>query len=256
MHWHVTQRMFESTHTASVTKNNMVAVTMLTAITSLLPSYSVWITLSLLVISWLIYWFGVSSYGLISHVSLPGPKPWPYVGNLLETVRYGGLHKAFIEYSKKYGRVYKMYLGRDPIITVADPEILKHILVKDFDKFRNRPEFIAGNPPLDKGLFGARDDSWKRIRSIVTPTFSSLKLKEIVPIIQEAVDALMEKFENFAKNGKGKMLKNFHIAPYVIMHKISMSVVSCLAARKQHTMRLVPQFLYLPLSVNRELHPQ
>ena len=160
-----------------------------------------WISL-LFFLAAVIYWFGVSGYSLTSHVCLPGPKPWPYVGNLLDALKYGGLQKAFLEYAKKYGKVFKMYMGRDAIVAVADPEILKHILVKDFHKFRNRPEFIAGRPPVNKGLFGARDDDWKRVRSILTPTFSSLKLKEIMPIIQEAADILVSKFENFAKEGK------------------------------------------------------
>ena len=167
-----------------------------------LPSvYYGWISLLFILIA-VIYWFGVSGYTLTSHVSLPGPKPWPYLGNLLDASKYGGLHKAFLEYAKKYGKVYKMYMGRDAIIAVADPEILKHILVKDFQKFRNRPDFLAGKAPLDKGLFGARDDDWKRVRSILTPTFSSSKLKEIVPIMEEATDILLSKFENFAKEGK------------------------------------------------------
>jgi len=150
----------------------------------------------------LIYWFGISSYAVTSHVSLPGPKPWPYLGNLLDASKYGGLHNAFLEYAKRYGKVYKMYMGRDAIIAVADPETLKHVLVKDFHKFRNRPEFIAGRAPLNKGLFGARDDDWKRVRSILTPTFSSLKLKEIVPIMEEAANILLSKFENFTKEGR------------------------------------------------------
>jgi len=166
-----------------------------------LPSFPWWISL-LIVIAALIYWIGVSSYSLISHVNLPGPKPWPYVGNLLDVTKYGGLHKAFLEYAKRYGKIYKMYMGRDPIIAVADPEMAKEILVRNFDKFRNRPDFLAGNAPLNKGLFGARDGDWRRVRSILTPTFSASKVKEIVPIIEEAVDILVPKFENFAKEEK------------------------------------------------------
>lgn len=170
-------------------------------VTGLPNCYFGWISL-LFLLAGLIYWFGISSYTVTSHVALPGPKPWPYLGNLLDASKYGGLHKAFLEYGKRYGKVYKMYMGRDAIIAVADPEMLKHILVKDFYKFRNRPEFIAGRAPLSKGLFGARDDDWKRVRSILTPTFSSFKLKEIVPIMEEAANILLSKFENFAKEGR------------------------------------------------------
>ena len=175
---------------------------MLATFASVISPYGGWIGL-LFFITALIYWFGVSEFALISHVPLPGPKPWPYIGNLLEVARYGGLHKALVEYGKKYGKVYKMYLGRSPMITVADPEMLKHILVKDFDKFRNRPDVMRGNAPLDKGLFDARDEAWKKVRSILTPTFSAFKLKELVPLIDDAVDTLLQKLQMFAKiNGK------------------------------------------------------
>ena len=171
-----------------------------------IASYGGWISL-LFFITALLYWFGVSGFALTNHITLPGPKPSPYVGNLLEIARHGGLHKAFIEYGKKYGTVYKMYLGRSPIITVADPEIVKHILVKDFDKFRNRPEVLKGNAPLDKGLFDARDEAWKKVRSILTPTFSAFKLKELVPLIDDAVDTLVRKFDEFAAKPNGKFVK-------------------------------------------------
>jgi len=36
----------------------------------------------------------------------------------------------------------------------------------------------------------------------LTPTFSASKLKEIVPIIEEAVNVLLPKFDSLAKDGK------------------------------------------------------
>lgn len=167
-----------------------------------LPSYFWFISL-FIVTSALIYWMGVSSYSLIGHVNLPGPKPLPYIGNLYEALyKFGGFHNALMAYDRKYGKVYKLFLGRDPTIVVTDLKILKRILVTDFDKFRNRPEAVAGNAPLSKGLFGARDEYWKRTRSILTPTFSASKLREIVPIIEEAIQVLLPKFDNFAKEDK------------------------------------------------------
>ena len=174
---------------------------MLEVLGSVIAPYVGWISL-LFLITALVYWFGVCDFALISHVPLPGPEPWPYFGNLLEVAKFGGLHKAFVEYGKKYGKVYKMYMGRSPSIVVADPEMLKHILVKDFDKFRNRPDAMRGNAPIDKGLFDARDEAWKKLRSILTPGFSALKLKEHVPRIEYAVDTLLSKLEKFARNGK------------------------------------------------------
>jgi len=53
-----------------------------------------------------------------------------------------------------------------------------------------------------KGLFDARDEAWRKVRSILTPTFSAFKLKEFFPLINDAVDVLLGKLETFAaKNG-------------------------------------------------------
>ena len=178
---------------------------MLEVVSCVLTPFCGWISL-LFFTAVFIYWLGVSEFALISHVPLPGPKPWPYVGNLIEVTRYGGLHKAFVEYAKKYGKVYKMYMGRSPMITVADPEMLKHILVKDFEKLRNRPDFMRTNPPIESNLFAARDEQWKKVRSLLTPTFSSLKLRQILPIIEDAANVLVGKLERSADEGKQRGL--------------------------------------------------
>ena len=101
-----------------------------------------------------------------------------------------------------------MYMGRSPIITVANLEMLKYILVKDFDKFRNRSDVMRANTPMDKGRFDARDEAWRKVRSILTPTFSALKLKELVPLIDDGANILLGKLETFAaKNGCKKNAK-------------------------------------------------
>ncbi|KAL9960130.1 hypothetical protein ACROYT_G033539 [Oculina patagonica] len=108
----------------------------------------------------------------------------------------------YLNYFYKYGRVHKMCFGRTPVILVTDPEIVKQITVKEFWKFPNRPAFIKPNPPLSSGLFLTRDETWKRIRNTLTPTFTASKLKEIVPIIDEASHKLSAKMEKFAETGE------------------------------------------------------
>lgn len=107
-----------------------------------------------------------------------------------------------LNYFYKYGRVHKICFGRIPVIVVSDPEIVKQILIKDFWKFPNRPLFIKPNPPLNSGLFLARDDTWKRILNTLTPTFTATKLKQIVPIIDGASDRLLEKMKAFSNTDK------------------------------------------------------
>ena len=40
---------------------------------------------------------------------------------------------------KKYGKVFGIFEGLLPAFYISDPEIIKRILVKDFDHFVNHP---------------------------------------------------------------------------------------------------------------------
>ena len=85
---------------------------------------------------------------------------------------------------------------------ILEPEVLKTILVKDFSNFRNH--HIPGKQParFRRSIFAARDDYWKRIRSVLTPSFSAGKMKLMVPLIQKSCDVLLEKLESIANTGE------------------------------------------------------
>lgn len=73
---------------------------------------------------------------------IPGPKPLPVLGHILDTVKHKGqLHLQVHEYFLRYGKVFAMssFLGQIPNLVVADPDMLKDIFVKEFDSFRDRP---------------------------------------------------------------------------------------------------------------------
>ncbi|ETE57984.1 Cytochrome protein, partial [Ophiophagus hannah] len=68
--------------------------------------------------------------------------------------------------------------GRQPVMVIMDPALIKTILVKEFyTYFTNRRDFgLNGN--LDTAITVVVDDQWKRIRSALSPTFTSGRLKE------------------------------------------------------------------------------
>ena len=71
---------------------------------------------------------------------IPGPPPLPSVGNTLDVLRIGGLHKAFQKYRADYGPVCKIQIGTNSssFILVADPDLTRQITMSDFQTFRNR----------------------------------------------------------------------------------------------------------------------
>ena len=72
---------------------------------------------------------------------VPGPRPWPVLGNTIDALRHKGqIYLQIDEYYKRYGNVFMMqFFGPHPNLVVGDPEMLKEIFVKEFDSFSDRP---------------------------------------------------------------------------------------------------------------------
>ena len=148
-----------------------------------------------------LYWYGYHGYAMLGTLNIPGPKPHAFVGNIPEVKKAGGLHTFQMECLKKYGKVFTLCLGRRMAIAVADPEILKQVMVKEFPNFINRYSAFPSSTPLNKNVLAQRDESWKRIRNILTPTFSASKLKQMLNLMDEAANTLLKKIEEIANTG-------------------------------------------------------
>lgn len=148
----------------------------------------------------LLYWYSVFPYSQLERAGIRHPKPSPFFGNMfLFRKGFWDGHKELIN---KYGRVCGYYLGRRPVILVAEPDMIKQILVKDFSNFTNRMHLRLGTKPISESVLLLRDERWKHVRSILTPTFSAAKMKEMVPLINTAADTLVENLEVYADSGQ------------------------------------------------------
>lgn len=167
-------------------------------------TYTTVIALLVFAVVLFLYWCGSRGFADLSKLNVPGPKPIPFLGNFLETRKYDGLHLMHLDYLKKYGKVFAICLGGRPTLVVADPELLKLILVKDFPSFHNRFQFqrTSNSKLFSKNVLAARDDDWKRIRNTLTPTFSAGKLKLMVPLLEKSSDALLEKLGQISNSGE------------------------------------------------------
>jgi len=97
-----------------------------------------------------------------------------------------------IRLRKKFGDIYGKYQFLSPIIVVWDPEILKQAMIKEFSSFSDRTKWmnkIQGE--MNDSVSSVSGKQWKRIRSTLTPVFSSSKLKEMFYIVDERADLLV-----------------------------------------------------------------
>nr|XP_039265290.1 cytochrome P450 3A5-like [Styela clava] len=109
------------------------------------------------------------------------------------------------ECKKKYGNIWGLYEGLHPVITVHDPDILRQIFIKDFSNFPDRDKRLTkiGGKELNNGLTVVSGKQWKRIRSTMTPTFSTSKLKNMFGIVEWCVDNAVAAFNKKVENKNG-----------------------------------------------------
>ncbi|CAG2169563.1 unnamed protein product, partial [Oppiella nova] len=92
-----------------------------------------------------------------------------------------------------------------------DPELIKQILVKDFHLFPDRSKFGRSDDPIrSRFLVSLTGDDWKRVRSIVSPTFTSGKMKKMYPMIKECLTDFMNHLKGFAAKKEEVNVKDLY----------------------------------------------
>lgn len=72
----------------------------------------------------------------------PGPTPLPFLGNRLQLPKSKPWIQ-FQEWSKIYGPIFTIWIGRKPTIVVSDPNIAVELMEKRSIKYSSRPRMVA-----------------------------------------------------------------------------------------------------------------
>ncbi|XP_055947998.1 cytochrome P450 3A8-like [Argiope bruennichi] len=157
----------------------------------------------------LLYWFSTRNHDYWEKKNVPYVKPLPLLGSILDNLRKP-LHEVEYERQLKLGPVFGYYEGSYANISVGDPALLRDILVKDFASFPNRRPFEFGDKVIDNSIGVKRGEDWKRVRSIITPTFSTGKIRRMLSIINECAETLVSNFKALVKEGKPIEVKRIY----------------------------------------------
>jgi len=63
------------------------------------------------------------------------------------------------------------------VLQVVDADVVKEI--KEFASFTNKRNVINEKSFITSHITALKDDHWKHVRSTITPTFTSGKLKQV-----------------------------------------------------------------------------
>ncbi|XP_011866671.1 PREDICTED: cytochrome P450 6k1-like [Vollenhovia emeryi] len=90
--------------------------------------------------------------------------------------------------------VLGIYILHKPFLFLRNPDLIKHIMIRDFNVFPNRNfTALSINDTVGKWtLFTIQNPQWKHLRTKLSPVFTSGKLKNLFLLMQESGEKMRE----------------------------------------------------------------
>lgn len=132
---------------------------------------------------------------------LPGPRPWPVVGNALQ-VKLPRLHQDIEAWAHQYGSVFKMHLGPTKVLVIADHAI-ETALLKDRPSGFRRPKQLVDTIEemgLHSGLLTAEGEAWKHQRRMVMASLTASNVRSYFPSLLKVTKRLKGRWLKAAEN--------------------------------------------------------
>ena len=134
--------------------------------------------------------------------SLPGPRPWPLVGNLAQ-VDAERMHATLEAWADEYGPLYRFQMGRREVLVVARKDLIAQV-------FRDRPDGWRRLQSMQQiiremgshGLFSAEGTDWRRQRRLVMAAFDPGHLKRYFPSLRRVTERLLKRLADAADRGE------------------------------------------------------
>lgn len=146
-----------------------------------------------------IYLWIKKRYSFFKEKGFPYKKPIFPFGNIKgvgQEFNATELFQKLYDELKGQGPACGVYFFITPNIMITDLDVIKDILIKNFDIFHNRGTYFnERDDPLSTGLFNLEDQAWKKMRVKLTPTFTSGKMKIMFDTVVDIASNMLKDFK-------------------------------------------------------------
>lgn len=122
---------------------------------------------------------------------------------------YKPLHVVDQELYRKHGRLFGSFEDGKPVLYVAEPDLLKLILVKDAG-LTQRKVVEVDDPVMRNVMLNVAPDQWKKLRTATSPAFTSGKLRKMQAIINSCARLTSEHLKKAATASEDVDMKGFY----------------------------------------------
>lgn len=110
--------------------------------------------------------------------TIPATFPSGHLDSRMAYTNFGLIAIDLYNKLKSKGDYVGLYFLNKPVLFVLTPEFAKTVLVRDFQYFVNRGVYFnKKDDPLSANLFFIENNDWRKLRTKMTPTFTSGKIK-------------------------------------------------------------------------------
>ncbi|CAL7948657.1 unnamed protein product [Xylocopa violacea] len=170
------------------------------------------IALSLVAVSIAIYYYVRKNYDLFKKYGIPHIPPSPVLGNMGPLLTKKQTMKDMmddiynLDSEAKYVGFYEFLA---PIIVVRDLDLIKAITMKNFEQFPDHRPFINddSNPLYADMVFTLTGDRWREERNMLSPTFTSSKIKNMFKLMSSCAERFTDWLTNLPENEREKEMK-------------------------------------------------
>lgn len=143
----------------------------------------------------LMYFYFKNKHSYWKRLGIKGPPTTFIFGNMLDAMFSDFMAKQ-LEWLKSYGKYYGYYLGTKPVLAIGDPEVVRQICIKDFHIFAGHEIDVPLTEFHRNFVFFMSGPMWKRTRALMSPGFTSGKIKRIHKLLHPSVHDLLTTFNN------------------------------------------------------------
>lgn len=170
---------------------------------------------------------------------LPGPKPLPIIGNLLELGKRPYL--SLTAMSKRYGDVFQIQIGMRPVVVLSGNETVRQALIKQGDDFSGRPDLYSFRYINDgKSLSFSTDQTgiWRARRKLAYSALRSFStLEGTTPEYSCALEEHISKEAEYLIKELNTVMKSegsFDPFRYVVVSVANVICGMCFGRRYDH----------------------
>lgn len=152
--------------------------------------FTVWwsTVVAMLLVSWVIQ--RRHRHQLFRRLGIPGPEIDSFIFGHYRAVQRDPVGTVR-EWTKQYGPVFGFFIGDVPFVNLSDPEMVKEVFIKSVSVFDERPPLPMSVYPVSQTLLCLPYQKWRLVRSVLSPAFSSSKLKFMMNLMNDSSDTLI-----------------------------------------------------------------